>query len=139
MNVWGGAHHRAGNAPRYHYSITATYITELFSFLFPFSSLFFLQNLSSSPALTAGLSAESQLHISLSHQQHATNTKAARALTVTLWFRKIALGHRGNGNAAMKRPPPHSALLKSTTSFVNVANKRWNKESRSRDANEKLT
>lgn len=77
------------------------------------------------------------LHTSLSNK-HASNAKAAIALTVTLWFWEIALAHRGKGSAAMKSPP-QSVLLKSTTSFVNVANKRWNKESRSTDANNKLT
>lgn len=55
--------------------------------------------------------------------------------TVTLWFWEIA---EVKGGAAMKRPS-HSALLKSTTSFVNVANKKWNTESRFTDANNKLT
>lgn len=77
------------------------------------------------------------LHTSVSHHD-ATNAKAAGALTVTLWFWESALAYGGKGSAAMKRPP-HSALLTSTTSFVSVASKRWNKESRHTDANNRRT
>ncbi len=152
VNVRGGVHHGAGNAPRYHYSIIATYITEPFSFLFLYFLFLFLTKSKFFPVSTSFLSlwqevylqhhaqlvntGAEQLRTSLSHQ-HATNAKAAKALTVPLWFREIALAHSNKGSTAMRRLP-HSALLKSTTSFVNVANKRWNKESRSTDANNKL-
>lgn len=155
VNVWGGVHHGDGNAPRYHYSIIATYITEPFSLLFLYFLFLFLtkSEISFFAVSSSFLSlwqqvylqhlaqlvntGTEQLRTSLSHQ-HATNAKAARALTVPLWFREIALAHSGKGSAAMRRLP-HSALLKSTTSFVGVANKRWNKESRPTDANNKLT
>lgn len=73
VNVWGGVHKVAGNAPRYHYSIIATYITEPLSFLFlyflfPFlTRIYFFFSPScfhglhlSSPDLTAGLSPASR-------------------------------------------------------------------------------
>lgn len=44
-------------------------------------------------------------------------------LTVTLWFWEIALAHIGKESTAMEKLP-HSVLLKSTTSFDNVANTR---------------
>lgn len=42
MNVWGGEHSGAGNAPRYHHSIISIYITEPFSFSFLYFFFFLL-------------------------------------------------------------------------------------------------
>lgn len=52
VNLWGGAQHGAGNAPKQPYTIIATYITESFSFPYEVGSFFGIPSL----ALTVGSS-----------------------------------------------------------------------------------
>lgn len=118
VNVWGGVHHRGWKCSkislqRYCHLHNGASLSLTRQDYFSFSFLFSVSLRLSSFTLTAGLSPAScktyeqdnqckGLHTSLSHHR-ATNAEAAGALTVTLWFREIALAHRGKGSAAMRR------------------------------------
>lgn len=94
MNVLGGVHHRAGNAPR-----SATYITA------PSSSTTDLNSFS--PSFTYGPRPTCS-------ERRRRRGQQEESKTATLWFGDIALARRGTGSAtapvSLRRPHPLSTL-----------------------------
>lgn len=130
-NTWGGVHQVAGNDPIYRYSFTATYITSRSLFFFASTFPFLVSQklnlsgflLSSSPAPSAVLyqACTKRVHLdrmaAISRVSYFILPQTCNKWQCSKSYNSyyVVLRH-------CIRPKRHSVLLKSTTSFVNVAN-----------------
>lgn len=110
VNVWGGAHHRAGKAPRHHHSLAAAYITK------PFSSSQDLLHLSVFPSSTAGFILHCFARLCRHSGADGCDQSSKRSDSYSVVFWDIALAHTQTKRGALLRGDA-ALQLKPTTSF----------------------